>query len=66
VIERTLSAPLARVYTAEAERPAKARWFGGAPGRREVPIHTTRSRATVHLRPAGSNLPAPGGVAARV
>jgi len=39
VIERTPSAPLARVYTAGAERPAKARSFGGAPGRREVPIH---------------------------
>jgi len=40
VIERTLSAPLARVYSAGAERAARARWFGGAPGRREVPIHT--------------------------
>jgi len=40
VIERTPSAPRARVYTAGALRPAKARWFGGAPRRREVPIHT--------------------------
>jgi uncharacterized protein YndB with AHSA1/START domain len=36
VIERTLSAPLARVYAAWADPLAKARWFGGAPGQWEL------------------------------
>ena len=43
MIERTPSAPLARVYTAGAKRPVKARWFGGAPVQREVPIRTYHS-----------------------
>lgn len=44
VIERTLHAPLARVYAAWADPLAKARWFGGTPGQWELLIRESNFR----------------------
>lgn len=44
VIERTLKAPLSRVYAAWADPVAKARWFGGTPGQWELLIRESNFR----------------------
>jgi len=44
VIERTVNAPLARVYEAWADPVAKARWFGGSPGQWDLQLRESDFR----------------------
>jgi len=59
VIERTLNAPLSRVYAAWADPRAKARWFGGTPGQWQVLLREADFRVGGRERLKGAW---PGGV----